>query len=79
MMQYKLDILAVQEHRPCNRARLDNKQLQACHRETQIYNDGRIISSQFEISENSFATFVPVYGIPHSGGEKLKEHIDENT
>ena len=106
MMQYKLDILAVQEHTPWNRVLLDSeiksierhcdsygffvfispvqiiiidKQLQACHRETQIYNDGRIISSRFEISENNFATFVPVYAIPHSGGETLKEPTDENT
>jgi hypothetical protein len=43
---------------------IDN-QVQACHREIEIYEDGRIIKSRFEISSRTYANFVAVYGIPH--------------
>jgi len=106
MLQYKIDILAIQEHTPWNRELLDgeinsikrhcemygfvavisklqiliiDKQLQACLRDTQTFEDGRICTSRFEISDNNFVTFVPVYGIPHSGGERLTQNIEENN
>lgn len=105
MIQYKLAILAVQEHTPWNRELLEgeikaierhcdhwgylvtisplqiliiDKQLKACHSKNTIYEDGRIITSRFEISENNFVTFIPVYGVPHSGGEKLQNLFAEN-
>ena len=55
-----------------------DKQLTGCHRESKIFEDGRIITSRFEISDGNFVTFVPVYGIPHSGGTKLynQNHAD---
>ena len=93
MIQYKLDILAIQEHTPWNRnlsegeitsierhcnkwgylvkiSKLQiliiDKQLTACHRDTTEYEDGRILRCRFEISNNKFVSFFPVYGIPHT-------------
>jgi hypothetical protein len=43
-----------------------DKQLLACHRETTVYEGGRIVPCRFEISENQYASFVPVYGVPNS-------------
>ncbi len=47
-----------------------DKQLTACHCETMVFEEGRVMKSRFEVSMNNYVTFVPVYGIPHSGGEK---------
>jgi hypothetical protein len=59
---------------------IDN-QVQACHREIEIYEDGRIIKSRFEISSRTYANFVAVYGIPHSSDNYIRinqETIEEN-
>ena len=53
-----------------------DKQLKACHQETELFEEERIIKCRFEISEKNFVTFIPVYGVPHSGGEK--HHSDPN-
>ena len=53
-----------------------DKQLAACHHESKVFEDGRIITSRFEISEGNFVTFIPVYGIPHSGGKKVGNLTD---
>jgi hypothetical protein len=60
-----------------------DKQLTACHRGTAMFEDGRVVNSRFEISENEFVTFVPVYGVSHYGGENVQanptQNIEENT
>jgi hypothetical protein len=53
-----------------------DKQLFACHRETKIFEDGRIIKCRFEVSERQFVTFIPVYGVPHSS-KKSEQYIPE--
>jgi hypothetical protein len=61
---------------------LIDKQLIACHRITNVYEDGRIIQCRLEISENQFVSLLPVYGIPHAGGEKLQPcdaDVEENS
>jgi hypothetical protein len=55
-----------------------DKQLIACHRITNVYEDGRILQCRLEISENQFVSLLPVYGIPHAGGEKL-QHCDDDA
>jgi hypothetical protein len=57
-----------------------DKQLSACHRETQTYIEGRCIKCWFEISKDHYATFIPVYGIPHSGSGKVQynPHVGED-
>ena len=47
-----------------------DKQLIACHRETSCHEEGRVIKCRLEIARDQYATFVPVYGVAHSGGEK---------
>jgi hypothetical protein len=81
MTQYKLHMLAIQEHTPWNRELTDgeiaailrhcdkwwftaivsklqiliiDKQLEACHRETTIVKEGRILNSRMEIAQNQF-------------------------
>ena len=59
-----------------------DKQLLACHRETMIFEDGRIIKCRFEIANKQFVTFVPVYGVPHSSHSAergLTKETDENN
>ena len=56
-----------------------DKQLKACHRNTVTYEEGRIISCRFELSDNNYITFIPVYGVPHVGGEKLHQQDIENS
>jgi len=43
-----------------------DKQLLACHINTCAFKEGRILVSRFQISHGQCATFIPVYGIPHS-------------
>jgi hypothetical protein len=54
------------------------KQLLACHQETKVFEDGRIMKCRFEITENQFVTFIPVYGIPHSSNMN-ETNSTENT
>jgi hypothetical protein len=44
---------------------IDN-QVQACQREIDIHEEGRIIKRRFEISSKTYVNFEAVYGIPHS-------------
>ena len=46
-----------------------DKQLSACHRETKVFEEGRVMQCQFEIAKGQHAVFVPVYGVPHSYGK----------
>lgn len=55
-----------------------DKKIRACHRDTKIHNDGRVIECRFEVSKDTFVTFVPVYGIAHFSGDH-KQTIDENS
>jgi hypothetical protein len=58
-----------------------DKQVQACQREIEIYEDGRIIKSRFEISSRTYANFIAVYGLPHSSDNYIRinqETIEEN-
>jgi len=52
-----------------------DKQLTACHRETNIYKEGCIIHCRMELAKQQFVSFVPVCGIPHSIGEKI--HLNQ--
>jgi hypothetical protein len=59
-----------------------DKKISACHRESKIHNDGRIIESRFAISETQNVLFLPVYGIPHSSENNANpenEGFNENT
>jgi hypothetical protein len=49
-----------------------DKLLATCHHETNIYEDGWIIKSQFEVSRGRFLNFIPIYGIPHSSGNYVQ-------
>ena len=46
-----------------------DKQLYACHRETNVFEEGRVMQCRFEIAEKQYVTFAPVYGIPHSSAK----------
>jgi hypothetical protein len=52
-----------------------DKQLTACHQETNIYKEGCIIYCRMELAKKQFVSFVPVCGIPHSIGEKI--HLNQ--
>jgi len=56
-----------------------DKQLSACHRETTIYEEGRIIKTRLEISSGNYVTFLPVYGVPHFSGNRNHQDPNENT
>ena len=104
MIQYTLDILAIQEHTPWNRELSEgeitsierhcnkwgffvkisklqiliiDKQLTACHQDTTIHENSRLLHCHFEIFQNHYVSFFPMYGIPHAGGEKLHSCEDE--
>jgi hypothetical protein len=94
MIQYNINILAIQEHTAWNRNLLPHeltsierhcnkwgyfatisklqiiiidKQLLASHSETLVFHEGRVLQCRFQITTRQFATFLSVYGIPHSG------------
>jgi len=55
--------------------------LETSHRETTVYEDGRIIRSHFEISRDNFVTFISVYGVPQSTDNRIlqsQQNIDKN-
>jgi hypothetical protein len=52
-----------------------DKQLKACHRNSNIYEDGRIIQCCFEVSHEKYTNFISVYGIPHF----LGQHQDDEN
>jgi len=61
-----------------------DKQLAACHRNTNIFEEGRLIQSHFEVSHGNFVTFISIYGIPHSSDNHSRHnqrlvHPDENS
>jgi hypothetical protein len=53
-----------------------DKQISACHREMYIYEEGRVIHCLMEVAKKQFVSFIPVYGIPHSTGEKI--HLNQD-
>jgi len=56
-----------------------DKRIQACHRETNTYEDGRIAEHRFAISDQQHVTFIPVYGIPHCPGNMRGLSADATT
>mmetsp|Transcript_10062 Transcript_10062/g.14539 ORF Transcript_10062/g.14539 Transcript_10062/m.14539 type:complete len:89 (-) Transcript_10062:4040-4306(-) len=45
--------------------------LYACHRETNVFEEGRVLQCRFEIAEKQYVTFAPVYGVPHSSAKNV--------
>jgi len=61
---------------------LIDKQLASNHQTTNIYEDGRLIRCRFEILQDKYVTFIPVYGVPHSTNNRIhqdQQDIDEST
>jgi hypothetical protein len=55
---------------------ITDKQLLACHQETISYKEGWIITSHFQIMDKQSATFVAMYGIPHSGNDRRYSRLE---
>jgi hypothetical protein len=61
---------------------ITDKPLLACHCETTVEKEGRIIVSRFQVSTKHFVNFISMYGIPHSGKGRLHPenvNIEENS
>ena len=67
------------QHNYIKTANLNHRQ--ACQREIEMYEEGRIIKSRFVISSRTYTNFVAVYRIPHSSDNYMQtnqETIEEN-
>jgi hypothetical protein len=61
---------------------ITDKQLTACIRESKIHEEGRIIHTKMEISQDKFVNFISTYGYPHSPNNRnynINNIGDENA